>query len=66
MKKSLQEAMQYAEKHSKEFPDITCYVIDKPRKLAKVYTMEWLAKSAIRYDGYYPVASFKNGKQIFK
>ena len=66
MKKSLKEAMQEAMEHSKKFPNITCYVLDKPRCKAKVYTVGWLAMRAIHYDGYYPVASFKNGKQIFE
>ena len=66
MKKSLQEAMQTAKIQSIVYPDTTYYVIDKPRKSAKVYSIGWLAMHKINCEGYYPVASFKNGKQIFK
>ena len=61
MKKSLQEALEEARVHSLKHPNITCYVVDKPRCRAKVYTVGWYAVQAVNYDGYHPVATFKNG-----
>ena len=61
MKKSLQEALEEARVHSLKHPDIICYVVDKPRCKAKVYTVGWLALHTINCEGYHPVATFKNG-----
>ena len=66
MKKSLQDAMMTAQIHSKAHPNMAVYVIDKPRHQAKVYTIGWLAMHKINCEGWRPVASFINGKQIFK
>ena len=63
MKKSLQEAMEEARVHSIKHPDIICYVVDKRRCKPKMYTVGWLALHAINCEGYYPVATFKNGIQ---
>lgn len=66
MKKSLEDAMMTAQIHSKAHPNTTVYVIDKPKYQAKVYTIGWLAMHKINCEGWHPVASFINGKQIFK
>lgn len=63
MKKSLQEAMEEAKKLSIKNPDIIYYVVDKRRCKPKVYSLEWCAVQAVNYEGYHPVATFKNGVQ---
>lgn len=61
MKKSLQKAMEEARVHSLKHPDIICYVVDKPRNKARIYTVEWLVLQAIKWEDYHLVAIFKNG-----
>lgn len=63
MKKSLQEALEEAKILSIKNPDIIYYVVDKRRCKPKVYFLGWCAVQAINYNGYYPVATFKNGKR---
>ena len=61
MKKSLQEALEEAKMLSIKNPDIIYYVVDKRRCKPKVYSLGWCAVRAVNYDGYHPVATFKNG-----
>lgn len=63
MKKSLQEKMKEAKMLSIKNPDVIYYVVDKRRCKPKVYSLGWCAVQAVNYDGYHPVATFKNGIQ---
>ena len=63
MKKSLQEKLEEAKNLSVKNPDVIYYVVDKKRGKPKVFSIGWCAVQAVNYDGYYPVATFKNGTQ---
>lgn len=63
MKKSLQEKMEEAKMLSIKNPDVIYYVVDKKRCKPKVYSLGWCAVQAVNYEGYHPVATFKNGVQ---
>lgn len=63
MKKSLQNTIKEAKTYSKNFPNTIVYVVDKYHCKPKMYTIGWLAMHAINCEGYYPVATFKNGKR---
>ena len=63
MKKSLQEALEEARIDSLNHPDIIYYVVDKKRCKPRIYSVGWCAVRAVNYDGYHPVATFKNGIQ---
>ncbi len=63
MKKSLKQAINNAIVHSRLFPDITVYVMDKPRKKAVVSTVDWIVRERI-LEGYSTVARYRNGKKI--
>ena len=63
MKKSLKETLEKAKTYSKNYHDAIVYVVDKYSCKLKMYTIGWLAMHAINCEGYYPVATFKNGKR---
>lgn len=63
MKKSLQKALEEAKMLSIKNPDIIYYVVDKRCCKPKVYSLGWCAVQAINYNGYHPVATFRNGIQ---
>lgn len=63
MKKSLQEALEEAKMLSIKNSDVIYYVVDKRRCKPKVFSIGWCAIQAVNYDGYHPVATFKNGKR---
>lgn len=63
MKKSLEQAKKSAIEHSKQFPDIIVYVMDKPKKRAVVSTVEWVVKQRV-FEGYSTVAKYKNGEEV--
>lgn len=63
MKKSLQEKMEEAKMLSIKNSDVIYYVVDKRRCKPKVFSIGWCAVQAVNYDGYHPVATFKNGKR---
>lgn len=65
MKKSLVEALNYAEALSKHpgNHDNVVRVLDKRYQRAIVYTVDWLADEEVRH-GWSVVAEFKNGQCI--
>lgn len=62
VKQSVMEAMQRAEKHSAEYPDIPVWVVDKPRKQAVVCASEFVCRNRIM-EGWVIVAEYKAGKR---
>ena len=65
MKKDLKEAMRRAKEMSIAYPDTTYYVVNKSKKPAMVFSLDWCAMRSIQFDGCHLVAKFKNGKNYF-
>lgn len=63
MKISVKEKMKEAEQMSLNHPEILYRVMDKTGQRAVVTGEEWVYRERI-IDGYFTVATFKNGKQI--
>lgn len=63
MKISVKEKMKEAEQMSLNHSEILYRVMDKTGQRAVVTGEEWVYRERI-IDGYFTVATFKNGKQI--
>ena len=60
-KKSLVYAMEEAQQLSLKHPNVTYYVLDKPRKRAVCSGSDWIRKERIM-QGYSTYCTFTNGK----
>ena len=59
MKKSLEEAIIQAYRHSMLYPGM----MDKPRKHAIVCASEWVYRARV-LDGWHTVLTYRNGKEV--
>lgn len=63
VKKSLERALREAEKHSKEYPEVTIKVMDMKGKRATYTAFDWIYRERV-LEGYHTVATYKNGERL--